>query len=121
MTKTTAQLAIKVMRLPGWLDANEEPDSEDAAFIVDTYTSMHAAWRVREIAYWPIESIPDEIFEDIVRIIADAVAPAFGDAAPTEIDIETGAPVSMGKKGWNGLKRLKAVQPSGLPVRTQYF
>lgn len=120
-TYTTEDLATWVMRLPGWLDAYETPDSTDAAFITNVYSGFYAEWVIREIAYWTETAIPEEVFWHIVRIIADAVAPSFGDAAPTEIDIENGTAVSMGKKGWNGLKRVKQVETSGLPARATYY
>src|SRR5690606_50146 len=120
-TYTTEDLATAVMRLPNWIDAHETPDTADAAFITQVYSDFYAEWVIREIAYWPEAEIPKEVFRHIVRIIADAVAPSFGDAAPVEIDIENGSPDSMGKKGWNGLKRGKQVEASGLPVQAVYF
>lgn len=121
MVKSTADLAIEVMRLPGWLDANEEPDSEDAAHIVRTYTAYFNEWVLRDVAYWPLAEIPEEVFIHIVRIIADSVAPSFGDAAPQEIDIESGQPVSMGHKGWLGLKRVTSRDKTGVPTEVSYF
>jgi hypothetical protein len=109
------------MRLPGWLDAHETPDTADAAMITSFYSGFYAELVIRELAYWDKATIPEEVFWHIVRVIADKVAPAFGDAAPVEIDIENGTQVSMGKKGWNGLKRVKQVEPSGLAVQAVYF
>lgn len=120
-TYTTSDLATWVMRLPNWLSADETPDTADAAYITSVYSGYYAEWVIREIAYWPVAAIPEEVFWHIVRIVADAVAPTFGDAAPVEIDIENGMQVSMGKKGWNGLKRVKQVEPSGLPTQAVYF
>jgi hypothetical protein len=121
MTKTTEDLATEVMRMNGWLDANETPDSEDAAHITRAYEGFYADWIIRDLVYWPVDAIPDEAFQHITRIIADAVAPAFGDKAPVEIDIETGQQVSMGHKGWLGLKRLTAKERTGMPAEGSYF
>jgi hypothetical protein len=121
MSYTTEDLATEVMRLPGWLDAHETPDSADAAYITRVYSGYYAEWVIREIAYWPEAVIPEEVFWHIVRIVADSVAPSFGDAAPTEFDIESGQQVSMGMKGWRALKRVKSVEPSGQTTQSAYF
>lgn len=121
MAHTTEELAIQVMRLPGWLDAQEEPESADAAFITNTYSDFYAEWKLKDLAYWPIGAIPDEVFQYVARIIADAVAPAFGDAAPTEFDIVSGVQVSMGYKGWTGLTRVITRERSGLSNASTYF
>lgn len=120
-TYTTEDLAIWVMRLPGWLDAHETPDAADAAMIKANYSGFYAELVFRDLAYWDEATIPEEVFWHIVRVIADKVAPAFGDAAPIEVDIENGSQVSMGKKGWNGLKRVKQIDQSGNPARAEYF
>ena len=122
MNYTTEDLAIEVMRLPNWIGAQETPDAADAAYIRNVYGDLYKEWKLRGIAYWAdVEAIPQEVFRHIVRIIVDSVAPSFGDAAPTEFDIETGVQMSMGKKGWNGLKRVTGRQSSGLPAQAQYF
>ena len=121
MSYTTEDLATWVMRLPGWLEAEETPDSADAAMITSVYSGYYAEWQIREIAYWPQATIPDEVFWHIVRIIADVVAPSFGDVSPQEVDIENGTPVSMGVKGWRGLNRVKTVEPSGLSAEGTFF
>jgi hypothetical protein len=109
------------MLIAGWLEAQEQPDAADAAYILGHYDDHFDDWTVREIAYWDRDAIPGEAFRHIVRIIADAVAPAFGDEALTEVDGESGQPVSMGKKGWNGLRRLIERKPTGLPTMAEFF
>ena len=120
-TYTTEDLATWVMRLPGWLDAHETPDTADAAMITMVYSGFYAELVIRDLAYWDKATIPEEVFWHIVRVIADKVAVSFGDAAPVEIDIESGTQVSMGNKGWKGLKRVKQIEASGLPVQATYY
>jgi hypothetical protein len=121
MAHTTQDLATEVMRLPGWIDATETPDAEDAAHIVRIYTDFYAEWTLRKIAYWPLTTIPDEVFQHVVRVIADAVTPSFGDDPMFEIDPESGVQVSMGVRGWKGLKRVTQRDESGLPTMGTFF
>ena len=123
MSRTTTELATEVMRLPNWISQHETPDSADDAYIKRVYSDWfaYAQKQDRDIVYWSEAVIPNEAFLPIVRIIADLCGPAFGDPAPQEIDVETGRQVSMGKKGWNLLKRLTSRTASGLPAKATYF
>ncbi len=123
MTRTTTELATEVMRLPNWIDALETPDSADDAYIKRVYTDWfaYASTQDRDIVYWSEATIPNEAFLPLVRIIADLCGPAFGDPAPQEVDVESGRPVSMGKKGWDLLRRLTSRKTSGLPARASYY
>jgi hypothetical protein len=123
MSRTTTELATEVMRLPNWISQDETPDSADDAHIKRIYSDWfaYAQMQEREIVYWSEDTIPNEAFLAIVRIIADMVGPSFGDPAPVEIDVETGMQVSMGKKGWNMLRRLTARESSGLSAPGTYF
>lgn len=118
---STDDLATEVMRLPGWLDANEDPDTEDAAYITRVYSNLYDEWDIRDLAYWDKAEIPSEAFDHIARIVADKVAPAFGDSAPVEFDYESGRQVSMGAKGWSGLKRLMQRPQTGQRTQATYF
>jgi len=121
MTRTTTELATEVMRLMNWIAQHETPDAADDAHIKRVYSDWFATAQTRDLVYWPEADIPNAAFLAIVRIVADLVGPAFGDPAPQEIDVETGSPVSMGKKGWNMLKRLTEREPSGLPSKAKYY
>jgi hypothetical protein len=123
MSRTTTELATEVMRLPNWIAQHETPDAADAAHIKRVYSDWfaYAQEQDRDIVYWAEATIPNAAFLPVVRIIADLCGPSFGDPAPQEIDVETGQPVSMGKKGWNMLKRLTSRSTSGLPAKTAYF
>jgi len=123
MTRTTTELATEVMRLMNWIAQHETPDSADDAHIKRIYSdwSAYAQKQERDIVYWSESTIPNEAFLPMVRIIADLCGPSFGDAAPVEIDVETGLQVSMGKKGWNMLRRLTAIEASGLSAPGVYF
>lgn len=121
MSYSTQDLSTEAMRLLGLLDANEEPDSEDQAYIVRIYTNLYTEWKIRDITYWPLAEIPEEAFDHIARIVADKIAPAFGDAAPTEFDFEANRQVSMGAKGWQGLKRLQQRPQTGARTTACYF
>lgn len=123
MSRTTTELATEVMRLPNWISQDETPDSADDAHIKRIYSDWfaYAQKQERDIVYWSEETIPNEAFLAIVRIIVDMAGPSFGDPAPVEIDVETGMQVSMGKKGWNMLRRLTSREASGLPSPGTYY
>lgn len=123
MTRTTTELATEVMRLMNWIAQHETPDAADDAHIKRIYSDWfdYAQEQDRDIVYWSQAAIPNAAFLPVVRIIADLCGPSFGEPAPQEIDVETGQPVSMGKKGWNLLKRLTSRGTSGLPSKSVYF
>jgi hypothetical protein len=111
------------MRLPGWLDATETPDSEDAAHIIRYYSGLYAGWKIHDMVYWDEATIPDEVFMPIVRMVVDQVAPSFDNAAPVEFDIVSGRQVSMGRKGWEEFRRIVTRPQSGKTTnaRADYF
>ena len=124
MARTTTDLATEVMRLPNWIAQHETPDAADDAHIKRIYADWHAyaQEQEREVVYWgAADDIPNAAFLAIVRIIADLCGPSFGDPAPVESDVETGMQVSMGKKGWNMLRRLTSKEASGLSAAGTYF
>jgi hypothetical protein len=123
MPRTLTELATETMRMPGWLSAQEEADSQDAAHILRNYASLYAEWTIpgKEKAYWPYDQIPDEVFYHICRILADLVGPSFGDPAPVEIDIVSGDKVSMGVKGMRGLTRILTRERSGVPITGTWY
>ncbi len=120
MSRTPHDLATRVLKLLGLLDAQEEASAEDAADIIRTYEEKWSEFSARELVYWPRDVIPDEAFQHIARIVADDMATTFGRAAPVEND-ESGRQTTMGAKGMMGLRRLIERQATGLPTVADYF
>lgn len=120
MARTTEDLATEAMRLLGLLEAQEEASAEDRAHIERSYRARHAEWVFREIAWWPVEEIPDMAFQHVARMIAEEIAVSYGRSPPQEQD-ENGDVVSMGVKGLRGIRRLIARDRTGVPVVGTYF
>jgi len=119
-TRTIEDLATETMRMLGLLEAQEEASTEDAAHISRAYEDKFTEWFLREIAYWPVEAIPTEVFRAVARLMADEVAASFGAKAPTEMD-ENGQTISMGVKGMRTLNRVNTRRRSGLPTAATFF
>lgn len=120
MSRTTTELATEVLTLLGLIDAQEEPSAEDAALIKRAYSDRYEEWQIRNLTYWAEADIPNAVFRNVARIIADDVATSFGKPPPVEVD-ENGQTVSMGVKGLRGLRRVIEKKSAKLPVRSVYY
>lgn len=78
MSMTHADFAKDVLREIIWLDAAEEPSSEDSALAQSISGRIHATLRKDRVCYWDVESIPDVVAQQLIRYIACFVGPAFG-------------------------------------------
>lgn len=118
MAKTTAQLAERVMRKGGWIDAMQDVAAEDAAYITGVYTDKHAEWKDAsrdDVVYWELASIPEAVFEILVDLIHNEVRGAFGEPVPT---VQRLAEEEMHLKR---LRRHGSVPTSKLPLQAEYF
>lgn len=78
MAKTKIELVTATLRKLGILDARSTPNAEDADYVTTEYEAMYAFLQNDNRAYWPEDAIPLSIFQPMVRLIANEVAPAFG-------------------------------------------
>lgn len=120
VARTIQDMAQRAMELLVALEAQEEVSTEDAALFDRTYRSKHAELTLREIAYWPVDAIPEEVFEYVAMIMADVNAGSYGKSTPVVMD-ENGQQVGMGVAGLRGLKRVTQRSATGLPAAAIYF
>jgi hypothetical protein len=81
MTKSKTELVTATLRKIGVLDAHSTPSAADLDYVSSEYEAMHAFLEGEERAYWPVDEIPLVVFQTMVRIMANEVAPAFGRGA----------------------------------------
>lgn len=81
MSKTSTQLADAVLRELGVVDAEETPDTVDRTYVSGVYTDKHAELSApgRELAYWPVATIPDGVFIPLRNLIMLEVQGAYGE------------------------------------------
>lgn len=78
MSLTHANFAKEVLQEIHFLDAVEEPASEDSTKAQDISTRIHATLRKEKVCYWDTSDIPDEVGQQLIRYMACFVGPAFG-------------------------------------------
>lgn len=103
-----SDLARAVLREIRVLRYDEEPDADVANLVTEVYQGLHAEWAGQEIAYWPVDLIPVEVFRPVVRLVTTEMAPTFNkpyDAADARARLEAAC-----ARGW-----------SGRAVQTDYF
>lgn len=115
LTRTTQDLAQRVMEILGLLEAQESVTAEDAALIKRVYEGRHAEWAFRNLAYWQIDEIPVLAFESLAGMMAGEVAPSFSAQQPIVMD-ENGQQIGVSVKGLRDLRRIVQVEMSGLPT-----
>lgn len=123
--RTKKQLGRAVLRRLGVIDPLADPESRDAADVWACYDATYARLSARDLTYWPNGGkddpvIPNEVFFDLVRIVAEDAAPIFGATLQPEAD-EGGSMVAPGALGMRNLRRLMGRAPTGLPTRAEYF
>lgn len=77
MAKTKAQLATSVLRKLKILQAEETANADDSTLVQTIYSDRLQALYDKELAYWPEDSIPEEVFRYLVTLIANECAPEF--------------------------------------------
>ncbi len=110
MTKTTQQLAERVLTRLKVTAAGETPSNDDAETVKQFYADTFEEMTIDGMTYWDVESIPDEAFPSLVDFIAGRIAPEFVNPRP---DLEA--------SGMERLKRLTAQGPTGRVVTAEYF
>ncbi len=110
MTKTTQQLATRVLERLKVIAAGDTPDATDAQSVKSMYAGTFEELKVSDIPYWDTEAIPDEAFEALADFVAGRIAPDFGKERP---DLEA--------SGLLRLRILSAAEPYGHRQRPEYF
>lgn len=110
MSKTTQQLATRVLERLKVIAAGETPDAADAASVKTFYANSFAELQVHDLVYWDQDDIPDEAFEPLSDLLAGRLAPDFGQSRP---DLE--------ESGTQRLASLAAVGGTGRIVTGSYF
>ena len=98
------------MRRLSIIDPLAEPSNKDAAFVWSAYDAVYARLSARDMTYWKNggkdeQLIPNEVFLDIVRIVASDLAPIFGASMEAEMD-ENGSMLAPGVLGMKNLRRI---------------
>lgn len=125
MARTKAALSKDVLRKLGILSGYEDASAEDAALVEARYDDKLEELRDKGLVYWShtsrtSEDIPNVIYDAIVNVMCEAVAPYYGVTVPALTD-DQGRPVSIGTKGLRDLRAHIAKQASGEPTRAVYF
>lgn len=123
--RTKKQLSTAVLRRLSIIDPLAEPSNKDAAFVWSAYDAVYARLSARDMTYWKNggkdeQLIPNEVFLDIVRIVASDLAPIFGASMEAEMD-ENGSMLAPGVLGMKNLRRIIGRSATDLPTRAEYF
>lgn len=111
MSKTDTDLAREVLREIAILDAVEEANAEDDAFVKSQSVVLHELLAQKKIANWQPDDIPENVFRHLVRYVAFFCGPAFGiKFDPNEELIRE-----------NSLRRVTALPYSGSQQKNEYF
>lgn len=110
MTKTTAELAARVLERLRVTGAGETASAEDAATVSNYYATSFAELQVSDFVYWDQADIPDEAFEALSDLLAGRLGSDFGAPRP---DLEA--------SGRRRLGVLASQGATGLPVTGSYF
>lgn len=110
MSKTTQDLAQRVLERLKVIPNGETPDDADATSVKDYYANIFGEIEDDGLTFWEQTAIDDRAFEALADFIAGRLAPDFGNPRP---DLE--------QSGRARLQRLAADMPSGLRVSADYF
>lgn len=78
MARNTDDLVQRVVGRLAMTRPGEDPDEDVAAAIRAQWPEIHAELVSDQIAYWPVDAIPLQVFKNIVTLVALEVAPDFG-------------------------------------------
>jgi hypothetical protein len=84
MSKTSTDLALRVMQELGVVAAGETPSAEDSTLIVSEYYLAQQELEQRNIGAWDVEAIPEAYFVPLAKFMAARVAVMFGAPAADE-------------------------------------
>jgi|SRR5262245_18928381 len=110
MTKTTVDLANRVLERLKVVAVGETPSAADRLTVENYYAGQFEELKVSSLVYWDQPDIPDEAFEAIADLLAGMLAPDFGMARP---DLEASGRARLGI--------LAETPSSGLTVTGSYF
>jgi hypothetical protein len=110
MTKTTQQLATRVLERLRVIAGGDTPSNADAETVKNAYSGFFKELDAQDIAWWDEDEVPDEAFEALADFVAGRLAPDFGQARP---DLE--------QSGMARLRILSAAVCDNLPVTSSYF
>lgn len=110
MSKTTQDLAVRVLERLKVIAAGDTPSAEDAASVKSFYAGQFAELQADAVAYWDEDDIPDEAFQALADFVAGRIAPDFGLSRP---DLE--------QSGNLRLRRMSAQSGTGRRVSGLYF
>lgn len=78
MARTQADLATAVLKELRIIAADETPSAEDQATVLAKYADMFEEMKDRDVAFWPVASIPSAVFGALTKVIAAECAASFG-------------------------------------------
>jgi hypothetical protein len=110
VSKTTQQLATRVLERLKIIAAGDTPEAADAKSVKDFYSGQFGEMTVFKLTYWDEDEIPDEAFEALADYLSGRIGPDFGKARP---DLEA--------SGESRLRKLAAQGPTGRAVTGSYF
>lgn len=119
--KTKRDLAIETLRRARLVGSLEVPPAEDLARVVTVYNTKLEEWRDRGLVYWPntndvTEEIPIAVFDILVDLLVNVIAPQFGQATLSVLDRNAVEDRLLGR-----LRRHTHMKSSRLPVQADYF
>lgn len=77
-SRTINDLIERVVGRMGMKRPGEDPDEDVAAEIIKQWPEIHAELVSLEIAYWPVDAIPLQVFKNVAGLVALEIAPDFG-------------------------------------------
>jgi hypothetical protein len=115
MARTKSELATAVLRKMGVIAADETASAEDAAYIKAEYDDKHEWWLDQEMAYWPLEEIPNAIFSVVRDVMINEVMETFG--RPQTPEDKAAREQLLEKRLWQHIRR----HGTGVPIAAEYF
>lgn len=79
---TTVELATRVLRRLGALDADESPQQQDAQAVELVMDSVYESLKERGHIEWTLTEIPTRFQDAFINVVADRCAPDFGASTP---------------------------------------
>ena len=115
MASTATELVKDVLLKLDRIDAQDDPDAVDNAYITRVWKFEVAQLRKRQIAYWTYNSIPDEVMNSCVDYMAAVVGDRYG-VPSSEAMVEAAREklATDAKPRFTGAK-MKSDYPFGIP------
>jgi hypothetical protein len=82
MSKTSAELATRVLRRLNVIGAGETPDADLSSEVIGFYAGIFKEQTRLGVFYWDQDDIPDEAFEAAVDLIAGLMGTDYGAPRP---------------------------------------